>query len=306
MHRFVGSAGFAGFAFCFVLSLAARSFAQSTGAFPEPAEPPPAAPAPAPPPGPPPPLTPVPPVAPTAAPAPAPQPPPPAAAAPTYSEPPLPPPPPQRPEDEGFKLPPMSIRVDPFLWLFDGKLAFELEVGIHKYVSVELVPLFVVNQQPPTFNYFVGREDPISRESNGLGPLAGTSLGLGFWLSGKPLEGTVIRAIFTNYSYHYVAADERGEFDSLSHVERHLYGYFGSHSKWGAFTLAGGFGLGADINHEERCFKNDAQRTPTSQNCPDGELLIKADRAATTVVDLNNGLGGVQILVRFSLGVAFN
>jgi len=53
-------------------------------------------------------------------------------------------------------------------------------------------------------------------------------------------------------------------------------------------------------------FKNDAQRTPTSQNCPDGELLIKADRAATTVVDLNNGLGGVQIMVRFSLGVAFN
>jgi len=27
---------------------------------------------------------------------------------------------------------------------------------------------------------------------------------------------------------------------------------------------------------------------------------------ATTVVDLNNGLGGVQIMVRFSLGVAFN
>ena len=199
------------------------------------------------------------------------------------------------------------------MWLFDGKLAFELEVGIHKYVSVELVPLFVVNEQPPTFNYFVGREDPISRESNGLGPLAGTSLGLGFWLGGKPLEGTVLRAIFTNYSYHYVAADERGEFDSVSHVERHLFGYFGSHSKWGAFTLSGGFGLGADLNNEERCFRNDPPSdTPTTQNCPDGELLIKADRAATTgrrpqqrprrraVID------SLSLGVASRLGVAFN
>jgi hypothetical protein len=192
------------------------------------------------------------------------------------------------------------------LWLLDGKLAFELEVGIHKYVSVEVVPLFVVNEQPPTFNYFVGREDPISRESNGLGPLAGTSLGLGFWPGGKPLRGTVLRAIFTNYSYHYVAADERGEFDSVSHVERQLFGYIGGHGTWSRITLAGGFGLGADLNHEERCFKNDAQRTPTTQNCPDGELLIKADRAATTVVDLNNGLGGVQLMTRFSIGVAFD
>ena len=203
-------------------------------------------------------------------------------------------------------MPPFSIRLDPFLWLLDGKLAFELEVGIHKNVSVEVVPLFVVNEQPPTFNYFVNREDPISRESNGLGPLAGTSLGLGFWPGGKPLRGMVLRAIFTNYSYHYVAADERGEYDSVSHVERHLLGYIGGHTILSGFTIAAGFGIGADLNLEERCFKNDAQRTPTTQNCPDGELLIKADRAATTVVDINNGLGGVQFVSRLSIGVAFD
>jgi hypothetical protein len=197
------------------------------------------------------------------------------------------------------------VRIDPFLWLLDGKLAFELEVALAKFLSVELVPLFVVNEQPPTFNYFVGREDPISRESDGLGPLAGTSIGMGFWLNRKPLEGTVLRAIFTNYAYHYVARDEQGEFDNVSHVERHLYGYIGSHSRWSAFTLSGGLGIGADLNQEERCFKNDAQATPTRQGC-DGDLLIKADRNANSVVDLNGGLGGVQILVRFSLGVTFD
>jgi hypothetical protein len=125
-------------------------------------------------------------------------------------------------------------------------------------------------------------------------------------LSKKPLNGTVLRAIFTNYAYHYVAADSRGEFDNVSHVERQLYGYLGSHSTWGVFTLAGGFGLGAELNKQVRCFKNDAARTPTSQGCPDDELLIKADRAATTVVDLNSGLGGVQFLVRFSLGITID
>jgi hypothetical protein len=202
------------------------------------------------------------------------------------------------------------VRIDPFLWLLDGKLALELEVGLVKFMSVELVPLFVVNEQPPTFNYFVGRDDPISRESDGIGPLAGTSIGLGFWLSKKPLEGSVIRAIFTNYAYHYTAKDERGEFDNVSHVERHLYGYFGSHSTWGAFTLAGGFGIGADLNHEERCFKNDPpEYTATRQGC-DGDLLIKAARpppaGALPVADLNGGLGGVELLVRISVGVAIN
>jgi hypothetical protein len=183
-----------------------------------------------------------------------------------------------------------------------------------KFLSVELVPVFVVNEQPPTFDYFVGREDPISRESDGIGPLAGTSIGTGFWLGGKPLEGTVLRVIYTNYAYHYVAADEQGEFDNVSHVERRLFGYIGSHSKWGAFTLAGGFGLGVELNDQERCFKNDPPKwTPTEQGCPDDELLIKTDRSTeqrpgmeTPPVDLSGGLGGVQIIGRISLGVAFD
>jgi hypothetical protein len=192
----------------------------------------------------------------------------------------------------------------------DGKLALELEVGVLKFMSVELVPIFVVNEEPPTFNIWAGRADPLSRESDGWGPLAGTSIGVGFWLGKKPLEGSVLRVIFTNYAYHYRATDEIGEFDDVPMVERRLFAYFGSHSKWGAFTLAGGFGLGAEVNPEKRCFTNDPPAyTPKVQGCPDGELLIKLDRFMRTdpnVADLNGGLGGFQFLIRFSLGVAFN
>jgi hypothetical protein len=207
-------------------------------------------------------------------------------------------------------MPPWSVRIDPFLWLFDGKLGFELEVGLMKFLSVELVPVFVVNEQPPTFDYFVGREDPISRESDGIGPLAGTSIGAGFWLGGKPLEGTVLRVIYTNYGYHYVARDPAGnEFDNVAHVERRLFGYIGSHSKWGAFTLAGGFGLGLELNQQSRCFGGPPNFEPTETNCPDDDellILTHPDPGVSPPVDLSGGLGGVQIIGRISLGVAFN
>jgi hypothetical protein len=199
-------------------------------------------------------------------------------------------------------MPPFSVRIDPFNWLINGKLGFELEVGLLDFMTVELVPQFVVNEQPPNFS-IAGREDTLYLESDGIGPISGTSIGLGFWLEGKALHGYVLRAILTNYSYHYVAKDEAGEFDNVSHVERHFYGYFGSHAVWGVFTLGGGIGLGVELNKETRCFEEDG--TPTRSGC-DSELLIMGDRNLETVADLSGGLGGVQILGRISLGITID
>ena len=205
-------------------------------------------------------------------------------------------------------MPPFSVRADPLLLIFEGKLGLELEVAVLKFMSVELVPVFVVNKEPIVFN-FAGREDTISRESDGLGPLAGTSIGLGFWLGKRPLEGSVLRVIFTNYAYHYRATDAQGEFDDVPVVERQLFGYFGSHSKWGAFTMSGGFGLGWELHMEKRCFRNDPPAyTPIVQGCPDGELLIKTDRILTRngPADIYGGWEAFRILFRLSLGVAFD
>jgi hypothetical protein len=201
-------------------------------------------------------------------------------------------------------MPPFSVRVDPFMWLLDGKLSFEIEAGLVKFLSVELVPIFVTNEQPPTFGYFSGREDGISRASHGLGPLAGTSVDLGFWLEGKPLRGSVLRVIFTNYSYEYTSRLGGKEVDQFVHVERQLLGYFGSHSKWGAFTLAGGIGLGVELNDQERCYNHPAENAKPTTGC--GRMDLKLDPSARSVADLSGGLGGVQILARISLGVAFD
>ena len=231
------------------------------------------------------------------------------ASQPAYAEPIYePPPPPPAPPEDAKKFPSFSVRVDPFNLLLEGKLGFELEVEVLKWMTVELVPVFVVNESPPTFGYVEGFDEELRQESDGLGALAGSSLDVGFWLQGKAFEGYVLRAMITNYAYNYVSSDGDGVIDHVGHVERQFFGFFGSHSRWGAFTMAGGIGLGAELNNEKRCFDDDGA---TTSNCNKSQQLIKISRPPSgaqtpfNTVDLKGGLGGVQLLVRFSLGVVF-
>lgn len=241
--------------------------------------------------------------APAAAPAPAPEPP-------RYYAEPIyePPPPPPAPPEDGKGFPSFSVRVDPFNLLLEGKLGFELEVEVLNWLTVELVPVFVVNEAPPTFGYVSGFDEELRQESDGLGALAGSSIDVGFWLQGKAFEGYVLRAMLTNYAYNYVSSDREGQIDQVSHVERQFFGFFGSHSRWGAFTMAGGIGLGAELNNEKRCFDDDGDAT---SQCSKSRQLIRVSRPPPgenvpfNTVDLQRGLGGVQLLVRFSLGVVF-
>lgn len=200
----------------------------------------------------------------------------------------------------------MSVRLDPFNLLLEGTLELELEVGLMKFMSVEVVPSFVVNKAPPSFGYVSGRDEQLERTSSGLGPLAGSAFDIGFWLEGRPMKGTVLRAIYSVESYLYRSVDGRGTIDQVDLTEHQLLGYLGSHSRWGAFTLAGGFGLGAVLNPEKRCF--DARGQPTTA-CTKNERLIRLQRTAPNVnflvADLNSGLGSVRLLARLSLGVAF-
>jgi hypothetical protein len=210
-----------------------------------------------------------------------------------YEEPP-PPPPPNDEGRKGFQMPPWSVRIDPFNWLLQGRLGIELEAGVTSFMTFELVPVFVTASKPPFLNY-QGGNDPIRQESNGLGAMSGASFGLGFWLSGKPLRGYVLRALFQNYAYTYNAlgADTGHTFDSVSHTDRVLMGMLGSHSRFGAFTIAGGLGLGVDLNHQERCI--------SGRNC--GELQVTDGRSTFTVSD---PLYPVVLDVRLSLGVSFD
>jgi len=230
--------------------------------------------------------------------------------------------PPAEPDDEGdgdddFEIPPFSIRIDPFNWLIEGRLGLELEVGVLDFMTVELVPILVANSEPPTFN-FAGREDPLSQESNGLGPIAGASLGVGFWFAGEPLNGYVLRAALTNVGITYKASDAAGVFDEVTHTERRFVVMIGSHSRFGVFTLAGGIGIGYELNQQARCFVNSGSGSnpssrATTSGCPDdGELQIALDDPSVrstsdlSVADLNGFLHPVYLEGRFSIGVSFD
>jgi hypothetical protein len=94
--------------------------------------------------------------------------------------------------------------------------------------------------------------------------------------------------------------------DTVQHTERRFYGMFGSHSRWGPFTIAGGIGLGVELNKQERCFPDGATgvASATDQGC-DGALEIALERNLTTRGDLNGGLHPIYIEGRFSLGFVF-
>lgn len=133
---------------------------------------------------------------------------------------------------------PFSVRIDPFNWILEGQLGFELEVGVTKWLSIETVPMFVVDQTPPWLN-FGGGDSRVYQKSGGWGALSGTTLGVNFWPR-KLFKGYVIRTGLTNYSLEYETRDDQGNrIDFTPHVRRQLYAMLGSMERWGAFTLSG-------------------------------------------------------------------
>jgi hypothetical protein len=201
-----------------------------------------------------------------------------------------------------FEMPPFSVRLDPFNWLLQGRLPLEIEVGVWKLLTVELVPEFVTSEDPPLRD-FSGYEDGANQHSNGLGPLSGASLGLGIWLDGEPFEGYVIRAILTNYGYEY-----RSTVDSVTRTTRRFGAFFGSYRRWAFFTIGGGIGLSYELHQQERCglrsqtTSSGTRITADSDAQCDGELQVALDRTADVVDDTNGFLHPFYLDARFSLG----
>jgi hypothetical protein len=246
------------------------------------------------------------PVAPAPAPAPPPPPPPPA-----YPEPvpygqsgyPAgdPPPPPQAP-DEGFKIPDISIRIDPFNLLLEGRLGLELETQVLSFMTVELVPVFVTTKSPPTLNYSSYEDSILRQKSNGLGALSGAAIDAGFWFGGKPFRGNVLRVGLTNYGYQYDAEYDGRVIDTVKQTNRQFFVMLGQHSRWGAFTIAGGIGLGYELNKQNRCFDDIGAAT---SDCRKDQQLIKLNPSGSSTGDLHGFLYPFDLMARFSLGVVF-
>lgn len=200
---------------------------------------------------------------------------------------------------------PFSVRVDPFNWILQGQLGFELEAAVTSWLSVETVPMFVVDQTPPWLN-FGGGDSRVYQSSGGWGALSGATLGVNFWPR-RMFKGYVIRTGLTNYSLEYETKDESGaRIDFVPHVKRQFYVMLGSMERWGAFTLSGGIGLGYELNKETRCYPRNASVGDAKPGDCD-EIQI-----ATPV---NGGLAPISvtpfaypwdILGRISLGVVID
>ena len=200
------------------------------------------------------------------------------------------------------------MRIDPLTWILEGQLGFELEVGVAKWMSIETVPMFVVDDSPPWLN-FGGGDSRIYQHSNGLGPLAGATIGVNFWPR-RVFKDYVIRTGLINYALDYETKDDAGtRVDFVSHTKREFYAMFGSVERWGAFTIAGGIGLGYELNKETRCQENGAftPRPAASNNCDEIQI--------STPVPGSNALAAVpvtpfaypwEILARISLGVTID
>lgn len=215
------------------------------------------------------------------------------------AEPPAPPP----SADQGFEFPDMSVRVDPLNWIIYGRLGLELEAAVWKFISVEVVPVFVTNEQPPLMN-LGSLPATLRQESNGLGALSGASIGAGFWLNGEPFRGTVLRLIYTNYGYRYISRlDDGREMDNAVHTERHLVGFLGSHSKWGPFTIASGIGLGVELNRERRCRLGSTGVSFTKEGCSKDVFELQLTPSEST--NLYGWLHPAYLTFRLSLGFVF-
>lgn len=202
-----------------------------------------------------------------------------------------------------------SVRIDPLNWLLLGRLGIELEMTAWKFITVELIPVFVTSTEPILLNYS-RFDNTLTQHSRGIGPISGASLGAGVWIFGEPFSGYVIRLNFTNYAYTYKAADGGGTFDKVDFTERRLNLFFGSHSRFGPFTIAGGFGLGIELNPHDRCALDSTgsgssfEVTGRTSDC-EGRQQIALNRNLSETADLNGPLHPVYFEARFSFGVVF-
>lgn len=211
-----------------------------------------------------------------------------------------PPPPPKKSGGSDFEIEGWAARIDPLNWLLQGRLGISGDIALTEWFSVELMPVFVVNSEPVYFN-LSNHEDTLSQEGDFIGAMSEINIGASFWLE-APLEGYVLRGIFTHGAYTYKATDDQGEFDSVDESFNKLTFFFGSYGKYGPVSIGGGIGLGTFLGKQERCF--DAAGAEQTSDC-EGELQIQVDRQGT-VGNLHSGIYPIDISGRIEFGVVFN
>lgn len=208
-----------------------------------------------------------------------------------------------------LQFPDWSLRIDPANWLLYGRLGVHLEFALLDWLTLQTSPIFSLTEQPPLM--FEG----VRQGSNGIGPLAGSTLEAGFWLSGRAFQGPVLHLGISNYGYRFSGVATRdlppnhvsGEtIDETNYTERRLSLFFGTVHRFGPLSLSASFGLGYELNQKSRCL--DERGEEATGRC-DGFLLRRATGLTHDAADLHALAGPfypISLLGRLAVGVVFD
>ncbi len=207
-----------------------------------------------------------------------------------------------------FKLPPIGVRLDLLDLVLRGRLDIELEAAPLDWLSVEVVPLAVVGAQPIGHRLRFTADDKIYQGSAGIGPFAGFTAGAGFWLDGKALQGTVVRANVAVHGFEYLSRNSDGSrIDRVVDNQRRLQLLLGHHRRWGHFTLTSGFGFEYELTDTRRCFES-GSNSPTSRGCQVEELYLRTTPPSISGAKSENVhwvLHPLYLVARLGIGAAF-
>ena len=159
------------------------------------------------------------------------------------------PPPPPAPEPSEPLEDFLSVRFDPFMWVFRGRPSIEVEYHLIGPLTVEVAPMLAID--PIAYDY---------QQSGG-----GASASLGIWLDGEPWSGWVIRPMVQvnaiNYTSDYTGLLDPDESTDFSHTEVRVGGMLGGHMRWGAFTIATGIGILVDTRDDDTALRVNANES---------------------------------------------
>ena len=92
-------------------------------------------------------------------------------------------------------------------------------------------------------------------------------------------------------------------------------GMIGSASRFGIFTITGDFGLGVDLNKEERCYaetargsgvSRDAAGAPTGSGCGQLEIVDTIGPGGGTIYPVSDFLYPAVLEFRLALGISID
>jgi hypothetical protein len=184
-----------------------------------------------------------------------------------------------------------------------------MEVGLLKFMSVEIVPVFVVNDQPPSLNFSRHRRQPCTRKNRRPGSHGRQLAQPGFWLEGKSDAGLRTARILTKLTATPTKRKMTSDRSMRSATPAPVLLLQSGRTRAGAlFHARGRHRLGCRAEQGNRAVSSLANATSYGRR--DVERLrqqqIIVQRSPVGIYKPEFAAHPVQLMFRFSLGITID